>query len=252
MEPVAAMITRFERTLSGTAAIVTGAGTGIGRAVSIAFARAGADVAVLGRRRDRLDETAEHVRATGRNAIVLPTDVADDDAVRRAVATAAAEIGPASIAVANAGANGWGEIQEQTPDLVRAALRVNVEGVANLIRATVPAMRRHGAGKIIVVSSDNGRRAEAGGSAYVASKFGAVGLSLSIAQELYADGIGVHVLEPGCVDTAWYPADEDAPRDKMLSADDVAYVALFLATLPASIVLEEVLMLPRDLLVEPW
>ncbi len=129
---------------------------------------------------------------------------------------------------------------------------MNVEGVANLIRATVPAMRQHGAGKIIVVSSDNGRRAEAGGSAYVASKFGAVGLSLSIAQELYADGIGVHVLEPGCVDTAWYPADEDAPRDKMLSADDVAYVALFLATLPASIVLEEVLMLPRDLLVEPW
>jgi 3alpha(or 20beta)-hydroxysteroid dehydrogenase len=129
---------------------------------------------------------------------------------------------------------------------------VNVEGVANLIRATVPAMRAQGSGKVLVVSSDNGRRPEAGGSAYVASKFAAVGLSLSIAQELYADGIGVHVIEPGCVDTEWYPPEEDAPRRRMLSADDVAYVALFLATLPASIVLEEVMMLPRGLLVTPW
>jgi 3-oxoacyl-[acyl-carrier protein] reductase len=252
MESVASLIARYEGSLAGTAAIVTGAGTGIGRAVSIAFARAGADVAVLGRRRERLDETAEQVHAAGRRAVVLPTDVADDDAVWRAVAAAADEIGPASIAVANAGANGWGAIEEQTPDLIRAALQVNVEGVANLVRATVVPMRQRRAGKIIVVSSDNGRRPEAGGSAYVASKFGAVGLSLSIAQELYADGIGVHVIEPGCVDTGWYPPDEDAPRDKMLSADEVAYVALFLATLPTTIVLEEVLMLPRDLLVEPW
>jgi NAD(P)-dependent dehydrogenase (short-subunit alcohol dehydrogenase family) len=113
-------------------------------------------------------------------------------------------------------------------------------------------MRERGEGKILVVSSDNGRRAEAGGSAYVASKFGAVGLSLSIAQELYADGIGVHVIEPGCVDTAWYPPDEEAPRERMLSAIEVAYVAVFLATLPSSIVLEEVMMLPRELLVAPW
>jgi NADP-dependent 3-hydroxy acid dehydrogenase YdfG len=252
MESVARLIERYEGTLAGTAAIVTGAGSGIGRAVSTAFARAGADVAVLGRRRDRLDETAERIHAAGGRAVVLPTDVADDDAVRRAVAAAADEIGTASIVVANAGANGWGEIEEQTPDLVRSALQVNVEGVANLVRATVAPMRQRKAGKFIVVSSDNGRRAEAGGSAYVASKFGAVGLSLSIAQELYADGIGVHVIEPGCVDTEWYPPDDDAPRDKMLSADEVAYVALFLATLPTNIVLEEVLMLPRDLLVEPW
>jgi 3-oxoacyl-[acyl-carrier protein] reductase len=252
MESTDRLLARFDGALSGTSAIVTGAGSGIGRSVAIALARAGADVAVLGRRADRLKETAEGIRSAGRTAVVVPADVADDDAVRGAVAQAAEAIGPISVAVANAGANGWGEIAEQTPELVRSALAVNVEGVANLVRATVPAMRERGGGKIVVVSSDNGRRAEAGGSAYVASKFGAVGLSLSMAQELYADGIGVHVIEPGCVDTEWYPADEDAPRDRMLSADEVAYVALFLATLPSSIVLEEVLMVPRGLLVAPW
>jgi 3-oxoacyl-[acyl-carrier protein] reductase len=246
------LLARFEGSLSGRSAIVSGAGSGIGRAVSVAFARAGADVALIGRRPERLEETADHVRAAGRSAVVLTADAADDGELRRAVASAADAIGPASIAVANAGVNGWGEIEEQTPQMLRSALAVNVEGVANLIRATVPAMRERGSGKIVVVSSDNGRRAEAGGSAYVASKFGAVGLSLSIAQELYADGIGVHVIEPGCVDTEWYPPDEDAPRDRMLSADEVAYVALFLATLPPSIVLEEVMMLPRALLVAPW
>jgi 3-oxoacyl-[acyl-carrier protein] reductase len=252
MESVTKLLARFEGALEGTSAIVTGAGSGIGRAVSIAFARAGANVALMGRRREALEATAEGVTAAGARAVVLPVDVRDVDAVRSAVDTAGRQIGPASFAVANAGANGWAEIEEQTPALLRNALEVNVEGVANLIRATVPAMREHGFGKVIVVSSDNGRRPEAGGSAYVASKFAAVGLSLSIAQELYADGVGVHVIEPGCVDTDWYPAEEEAPRDRMLTADDVAYVTLFLATLPPSVIVEELMMLPRGLLVAPW
>jgi NADP-dependent 3-hydroxy acid dehydrogenase YdfG len=246
------LIDRFARTLDGTAAVVTGAGSGIGRAVSIAFAGAGADVALLGRRRDALEATAEAVSATGRRSVVLPVDVRDDDAVRSAVAAADEAIGPTGVAVASAGSNGWADVAQQSPDLVRNALEVNVEGVANLIRATVPSMRERRSGKLLVIASDNGRRPEAGGSAYVASKFAAVGLSLSIAQELYADGIGVHVIEPGCVDTDWYPPDEDAPRDRMLAADDVAYVALFLATLPSSVVVEELMVHPRGLLVAPW
>ena len=252
MESVAQLLVRFDGALEGQSAIVTGAGSGIGRAVSIAFARAGADVALLGRGREPLEATAKDVAAAGKKAVVLPVDVRDDRAVRAAVAAAGEEIGPANIAVANAGANGWGELHEQTAELLRNSLDVNVEGVANLIRATVPAMRERGFGKVLVVSSDNGRRVEAGGSAYVASKFAAVGLSLSIAQELYASGVGVHVIEPGCVDTDWYPPEEEAPRDRMLSADDVAYVALLLATLPSSIVVEELMMLPRGLLVAPW
>jgi NADP-dependent 3-hydroxy acid dehydrogenase YdfG len=246
------LLARFEGALEDRSAIVTGAGSGIGRAVSIVFARAGAHVALVGRRQDALEATADAVSAAGKRVVVLPTDVGDEAAVRTAVGTAHRALGGLDIAVANAGANAWGSIDEQTPALVRNALEVNVEGVANLIRATVPSMREAGYGKVLVVASDNGRRPEAGGSAYVASKFAAVGLSLSLAQELSETGIAVHVLEPGAVDTDWYPPDEDAPRDRMLSANDVAYMALLLATLPQHIVVDEVMMLPRGLLVAPW
>jgi NADP-dependent 3-hydroxy acid dehydrogenase YdfG len=154
--------------------------------------------------------------------------------------------------VAAAGVNAWADIADLDPASLRAALSTNVEGVANVFRAALPAMRAARRGKLVVIASDNGRRPEPGGAGYVASKFGAVGLALSISQELHAAGIGVHVVEPGCVNTPWYPSDEEAPRERMLHPDDVALAVLFLVTLPEHIVLEELLLVPRDLLVNPW
>jgi NADP-dependent 3-hydroxy acid dehydrogenase YdfG len=247
------LIGRFAGSMEGGVAVVTGAGSGIGRACAEAMARCGAVVCLVGRRADALEETARLVETTGRRALVAPADVGDPGEVLDAVVRANTELGGVTVAVANAGVNAWGELDELSPELLRQALATNVEGVANLARAVVPGMRSRGTGKLLVVASDNGRRAEPGGGGYVASKFGAVGLSLSLSQELYAAGIGVHILEPGCVDTDWYGQDEeDVPRSKMLSADDVAYLAVVLATLPASIVLEETLLVPRALLVEPW
>lgn len=245
-------IERYAGSLVGQVAMVTGAGSGIGRAVAVALARAGADVALLGRRADPLERTADDVRSVGRRALAIPCDVTDPEAVSRSVARIGEELGRVGVAVANAGVNAWGDLDDVTPGALRTALATNVEGVANVARAVIPAMRDRGDGKLIVVASDDGRRAEAGGSAYVASKFGAVGLSLSISQELYGSGVSVHVIEPGCVDTEWYESEEDAPRERMLRADDVALVALFLATLPSHVILEEVLLVPRGLLVEPW
>ena len=253
METTRDLIGRFGGTLDGTVALVTGAGSGIGRACAEAFARAGADVGLMGRREGALDETAGLVEATGRRALVIAGDVRDHSQVDAAALQTEELLGPIGIAVANAGVNAWGELEELPPDALRAALATNVEGVANLARAVVPGMKQRGEGKFLVVASDNGRRAEPGGGGYVASKFGAVGLSLSLSQELYESGVGVHVIEPGCVDTEWYDADEDAvPRDLMLGADDVAYLALVLATLPGHLVLEETLVVPRGLLVHPW
>jgi len=253
METTRDLIGRFGGILDGTVALVTGAGSGIGRACAEAFARAGADVGLMGRREGALDETAGLVEAAGRRALVIAGDVRDHAQVDAAALQTEELLGPVGIAVANAGVNAWGELEELPPDALRAALATNVEGVANLARAVVPGMKLRGEGKFLVVASDNGRRAEPGGGGYVASKFGAVGLSLSLSQELYESGVGVHVIEPGCVDTEWYDADEDAvPRDLMLGADDVAYLALVLATLPGHLVLEETLVVPRGLLVHPW
>lgn len=252
MDTTLDLIGRFSGALDGKVALVTGAGSGIGRACARALARAGADVGLLGRRATNLDRTADLVGAEGRRAVSIVADVTDVAAVEHATAQLADALGSADVAVANAGVNAWADLADLTPDMLREALRTNVEGVANLARAVVPAMREKGWGKVIVIASDNGRRPEAGGSAYVASKFGAVGFALSLSQELYGSGVSVHVLEPGCVDTEWYPGDEDAPRDRMLGADDVAYLALVMATLPADVVLEEALLLPRKLLQEPW
>ncbi len=253
METTRDLIDRFDGTLDGEVALITGAGSGIGRACAAALARAGADVALMGRREAPLDESATLVETAGRRAVVFAGDVTDHSQVDAAAIQIEEMLGPIGIAVANAGVNAWGELDTLPPEALRAALATNVEGVANLARAVVPGMRRRGTGKLLVIASDNGRRAEAEGAGYVASKFGAVGLALSLSQELYGTGVGVHVIEPGCVDTEWYGDDEaDVPRDRMLSADDVAYLALFLATLPNAIVLEESLLVPRGLLVDPW
>jgi NADP-dependent 3-hydroxy acid dehydrogenase YdfG len=246
------LLARYAGSLAGRVALVTGAGTGIGRATALALAGAGADVALLGRRRAPLDAVATQVELAGRRALALPTDVADAGAVEATVQQAAAALGPVELAIAAAGVNAWADIGDLEPATLRAALATNVEGVANLARAVLPGMRAAGRGKLVVVASDNGRRPEAGGGGYVASKFGAVGLALSLSQELHAAGIGVHVVEPGCVDTPWYPPDEEAPRERMLHPDDVALAVLFLATLPPHVVLEELLLVPRGLLVEPW
>lgn len=245
-------LARYAGALDGAVALVTGAGSGIGRAVSVAFARAGSDVALIGRREQRIVETAGRVEAAGGRALPLSADVADPSSVAAAVERIERELGPPAIAVANAGVNAWADLEELDPEMLHSALATNVEGVVNVARAVVPSMRERQSGKILVVASDNGRRAEAGGSGYVASKFAAVGLSLALSQELLGEGIGVHVIEPGCVDTEWYPPEEDAPRERMLRADDVALIALFLATLPPHIVLDEIMLLPRELAREPW
>ena len=245
-------LARYAGSLDGRVALVTGAGTGIGRATSLALAAAGAQVALLGRRREPLDEVAAAIDGLGGRALACPVDVTDAAAVEAAARRAAKALGTIDVAVAAAGVNAWADIGELDPASLRAALATNVEGVANVVRAVLPVMRAAGRGKLVVVASDNGRRPEAGGAGYVASKFGAVGLALSISQELQAAGIGVHVVEPGCVDTPWYPSAEDAPRERMLHPDDVALAVLFLATLPEHVVLEELLLVPRNLLVHPW
>lgn len=116
-----------------------------------------------------------------------------------------------------------------------------------MVRAVVSRVVQTGQGKLLIVASDNGRRPEAGRSGYVASKFAAVGLGLSLSQELMHAGVNVHIIEPGSVDTPWYQGEEDAPREKMLRPEDVALACLFLATLPPHIILEELMLLPRDL-----
>lgn len=243
----AELLGRYEGAMSGQACLVTGAGSGIGRSVALAFARSGADVCVLGRRPGPLEDTAAMIEQAGRRALAIATDVEDPERVAAATTLAAESLGPIRVAVANAGVNAWADIQDLQPGVFRQALATNVEGVANLARAVIPQMVQASRGKLVIIASDNGRRAEAGGGGYVASKFAAVGLGLSLSRELIGRGVAVHIIEPGCVDTPWYADDVDAPRTRMLQPDDVALACLFVATLPPHILVEELMLLPRDL-----
>ena len=138
---------------------------GIGRAIAIAFAAAGADVALVGRREQALVRDGGVGGEGGRSGARPPADVTDSRCPRPSgFESAVTSWAHASIAVANAGVDAWADLRGLDPDRLRRALATNTEGVANLARSVVPSMREHGGGKLIVVASDNGRRAEAGGS----------------------------------------------------------------------------------------
>jgi NADP-dependent 3-hydroxy acid dehydrogenase YdfG len=247
-----AALARYRDSLPGAVALVTGGGSGIGRAAALALAEAGADLGLVGRRREPLEETASMIRQIGRRAEVRVADVGQADTLESAIGGIEAALGPITIAVAAAGINAWGSLETLAPERLRQALATNLEGVANLARLVVPGMTERGAGKLIVVASDAGRKPAAGGSGYTATKWGAVGLALSLSRELLPAGVGVHVIEPGCVDTDWYAANTAAPRERMLTPEDVALAIMFAATLPAHVVLEELLLIPRRLEVEGW
>ena len=192
------------------------------------------------------------IREKGRPAEVRVADVGQSHTLERSVRQIEAILGPIDIAVAAAGINAWGNLDTLTPERLHQALSANLEGVANLARLVVPGMKERGVGKLIVVASDAGRKPSAGGSGYTATKWGAVGFALSLSRELLPAGVGVHVIEPGSVDTDWYLSNPNAPRERMLSPQDVALAIMFAATLPANLVLEELLLIPRRLEVEGW
>ncbi|HHY49064.1 MAG TPA: SDR family oxidoreductase [Alphaproteobacteria bacterium] len=185
-------------------ALVTGAGSGIGKAAALKLADAGFHVAVLGRTRDQLDETAEAVRARGRKALSLLADVAVEEQVREAFATAAAAFGRLDHVFANAGINGvWAPIEDLTYEEWNRTQAINVGGTFLTLHYAVPLMRARG-GSIVITSSINGTRTftTAGASAYSASKAAQLAFGKMAALELARYRIRVNVICPGAITTA--------------------------------------------------
>ncbi|UKJ77409.1 SDR family oxidoreductase [Azospirillum brasilense] len=237
--------------LNGKVALITGAGSGIGKASATLFAGAGASVGVLSRTEDEIRKTAEEITAAGGKAIPLVADVADSEAVKRAVDRLVQEYGRLDIVFANAGINGvWAPIDELTPEEWDRTININLRGTYLTLHHAVPHLKKAGGGSVLVTASINGTRvfSNAGATAYSCTKAAQVAMVQMLALELAKHRIRVNAICPGMIDTAIqdntqarntekaeeaaeYP-DGEIPltRGKPGSSADVAELALFLAS----------------------
>lgn len=187
--------------LAGKRIVVTGASSGIGAATSLACGHLKARVALVARRRERLNAVAETIRQAGGEALVIPIDVTDPGAAQALVQTVVAAWGGIDVLVNNAGRGLLASFEDTTPEELRQLMELNVISVMRLSQAVLPVMRRQGAGHVINVSSIAGRRATPWRSAYSATKFALGGLSESLRQELRDSGIHVSLVYPVVVPT---------------------------------------------------
>lgn len=231
-------------------ALVTGAGSGIGRASALKLAASGALVGILGHTLDELQKTAGDIEAAGGRAIVLQADIGDEASMRKAVDHLVQVTGRLDIVIANAGINGvWAPIDDLKPHEWDQTVRVNLRGTYLTLHASVPHLKRHG-GSVVVISSINGNRTfnTPGATAYVATKAAQVAIVQQLALELGKSGIRVNAVCPGAIETnindnttireasetavpVEFPVgDIPITGGKVGRSEDVASVVLFLAS----------------------
>jgi NAD(P)-dependent dehydrogenase (short-subunit alcohol dehydrogenase family) len=190
--------------LSAKAALVTGAGSGIGKATALLLAKEGAKVAVLGRTEDEIRKTAKEIEDAGGTALPLAADVTDDKGMKEAIAKVVEAFGSLDIVVANAGINGvWAPIEELKPDEWDETIAINLRGTYLTIHHAVPRLEAAGGGAIVIISSINGTRTftTPGASAYSATKAGQLAMAQQLALELGPRKIRVNAICPGAIES---------------------------------------------------
>lgn len=191
------------QTMKGKHTLVTGAGSGIGRATAIAFAAAGAKVALLGRSTAELQSVLGEIGGAGRGHLVLVADVSDEGQIAAAYGELSAQWPSLDAVVANAGINGvWAPLDQLDLTEWEQTLRVNLTGTFLTVKLALPLLRKHG-GAVVIVSSINGNRifSNSGATAYSCSKAGQVAFGRMIALELAGDHIRVNTVCPGAIET---------------------------------------------------
>ncbi|TXL64596.1 SDR family NAD(P)-dependent oxidoreductase [Zeimonas arvi] len=188
--------------LAGKRAIVTGAGSGIGRASALRFAQEGARVLAIDRSTDAVEETAAMVRAEGGDAIAMAADAGDEASVKAYVARALEAFGGLDVVYANAGISG-GDVPlfEQDVSLWTEILRVNLIGPFLAIKHAGRHMVGQGRGAIVCTASVAGLRSNAGGSPYSASKAGVISLVQTAANSMWGSGVRINAVCPGLIET---------------------------------------------------
>jgi 3-oxoacyl-[acyl-carrier protein] reductase len=226
--------------LEGKSAIVTGGSLGIGRAIAVGLARAGANVALNFRKHDtEAREVVAEVEALGRKGLAVQADVASFKNAHDMVEQVAKAFGTVHVLVNNAGINRDGVIWKMTEEMWDQVIATDLKGYFNYIRAVSPIMRDQRYGRIINITSINGLRGKFGQSNYSAAKAGIIGLTKAVARELGRSNVTVNAVAPGLIETDMMKTAPDDVKQRALAEtvlerlgapEDVAEVVAFLAS----------------------
>lgn len=236
--------------LNGKIAIVTGASGGIGQAVAVAMATAGADVAICGQNKDRLAATAELISATGRKVLSYSMNIGQAESIQQTVEDVHKNWGRVDVLVNNAGITRDQLLLRMKDEDWQAILDTNLSSVFRLSRAVLRGMLKARRGRIISIASVIGLTGNAGQSNYAAAKAGIIGFTKSLAREVGSRGITANVVAPGFIETDMTRALPEATRSAMLgdialgrlgSPADIAHAVAFLAGPGAAYVTGETL-----------
>ena len=241
--------TNSGQVLSGKTALVTGAGRGIGRAVALAFARAGADIACVSRTEANAQQVAGEVTGLGRKGRAYAVDVAQASEVDAAVEKILSDFGRVDVLVNNAGIMRDGLLMRMSEKDWGAVIETNLGGAFHFTRALSRGFLKQRSGKIINIASIAGLTGNAGQANYAASKAGMIGFTKSVAREFASRGITCNAIAPGFIETDMTSELKDDLRQKLLAniplgrfgkPDDIAATALFLAAAAADYITGQV------------
>ena len=238
-------------------AIVTGASSGIGETTAVALAEAGARIALVARRTERMQTISARIeQATGSAAHIITGDVADPATATAAVEETLNKWGRVDILINNAGVMFLGPIDRVKVEDWRQMINLNLLGLMYFTHAVVPIMRSQKSGHVVNISSVAGRFARAGSSGYNASKWGVGAFSEALRQEVCVDKIRVTIIEPGAVLTELtdHMPDEDAKKAtkeriatmEALTSEDISNAVIYAVTQPARVNVNEILIRPTD------
>jgi 3-oxoacyl-[acyl-carrier protein] reductase len=225
-------------------AVVTGAGRGIGRAIAIGLAELGATVVLAARSRTELEETAARI---GGKASVMPTDVRRKDELYRLFEHVTSAFGPVDILVNAAGLGIFGPVTEFKEEDFEVLIETNLRGIFLTSRLVLPSMIERKRGHIINIASIAGRVGSANRAVYCASKFGVVGFTESLAEEVRQYGIRATLICPGSTDTRFSPGEPSGKsRERMLRPEDVAHAVRMIVTQEPNSFISEIIMRPTQ------